>query len=87
MLLSLVPSAVFAVEDQSSQADAADEATVSTREELEAALNNSSVSTINIAQDIEMGTEYWTPAVIERELTINGTESQDSEYDSKCRGC
>ncbi len=55
MLLSLVPSAVFAVEDQSSQADAADEATVSTREELEAALNNSSVSTINIAQDIEMG--------------------------------
>ena len=47
-------------------------ATVSSREELETALNNSSVSTINIDSNIDMGTEYWTPAEIGRELTING---------------
>ncbi|WP_435321653.1 S-layer homology domain-containing protein [Muriventricola aceti] len=81
MLLSLVPSAVFAVEDQSSQADAADEATVSTREELEAALNNSSVSTINIAQDIEMGDTDWEGIQIEsgRVLVINGNGNAISD--------
>ena len=49
-------------------------ANVSSREELEAALKDPSVSTININSDIDMGTEYWTPAEIERELTINGQD-------------
>ena len=49
-------------------------ADVSSRKELEAALKDSSVSTINIDSNIDMGTEYWTPAEIERELTINGQD-------------
>ena len=63
MAATLLPPAAFA---------AAGETDVSTREELAAALADPSVSVINVTAGIAMGSDYWTPPVIERDLTING---------------
>ena len=63
MLLSLLPVTALASEDT---------ATVTTRDALEVALDNPDVTTINIANDIDMGTDPWSPAVIERPLEIDG---------------
>lgn len=63
MLLSLLPATAMAAEET---------ATVATRDALKAALDNPDVTTINIANDIDMGTETWSPVVIERPLEING---------------
>ena len=67
MFLSLIPITASANNET---------ATVTNREELEEALLNTSVSTIIIANNIDMGTDMWTPAVIERPLVINGQENQ-----------
>ena len=52
-------------------------ANVSSREELEAALKDSSVSTINIDSNIDMGDTDWNGVQIEkgRTLVINGNDN------------
>ena len=67
MALSLMPVTAFADDGT---------ADVSSRDELRAALDDSTVSVINITDDIDMGAESWNGGFIDtnRTLTINGNE-------------
>ena len=67
MALSLMPVTAFADDGT---------ADVSSRDGLRAALDDSTVSVINITDDIDMGAESWNGGFIDtnRTLTINGNE-------------
>lgn len=51
---------------------AGQERSVSTRKDLESALQDSSVTKINLAANIDMGEDAWYPVVIDRDLIIDG---------------
>lgn len=63
LVVGMIPVAASAAEN---------EASVSTRDELQAALNNTEVSKITLTNDIDLGNKVWYPVVIGRDLMIDG---------------